>query len=81
MENKDWLQLELGQGSDPVIASDGLIRAPGDQRALIVLAPNSRGQVLRLDLVRVAFTESYLNTPETRFAAVELTFERAPWEE
>jgi hypothetical protein len=77
----EWLRLEVGPGFDPAVAADGFIRAPGDQRALIVLSANSRGKGLKLDLVRPARNEPYLNLDEERATVVDLSFDQAPWEE
>jgi hypothetical protein len=81
LQDREWLRLDLGTGSDPVIAVNGLIRAPGNQRGLVVLAPSSRGKTLKLDLIEPASPESYLNTPESRVRVVDITFAKAPWEE
>ena len=79
--SRDWLELQTGAGTDAVIAPSGFIRAPGDQRALIVLGAGSRGRHLRLDLVRTANTDPYLPIAEERYTVVDVVFVRAPWEE
>jgi hypothetical protein len=81
MGERDWLRLELKSGAPAIIAANGMIRAPGDQRALIVLAANSRGQRLQLDLVRPAVSEPYLASPEDRLTVVDIPLTKAPWEE
>lgn len=78
---QEWLQLVQTPGSDVAIAPDALIRAPGWQRALVVLPPNSRGRRLQLDLVTPEFPEPYLDLTEQRMTVVDLTFVKAPWEE
>ncbi|MBD1874505.1 hypothetical protein H6F75_13515 [Nodosilinea sp. FACHB-131] len=77
-EPQEWLQLEATSGS---LVPAGMIRAPGLQRALVVLPPNSRSQRLRLDLVTPEFPEPYLDLPERRHTVVDITFVKAPWEE
>ncbi len=79
--SRDWLELQTGAGTDAVIAADGFIRAPGDQRVLVVLGAGSRGKHLRLDLVRTANTDPYLPIAEERFTVVDVVLVRAPWEE
>lgn len=81
LQDTEWLRLETGAGAPGVVPPGGILRAPGLQRALIVLAPNSRGKILKLDLVTPAFSESYLDLPERRATVVDLRLSRAPWEE
>ncbi|MEB3359851.1 MAG: hypothetical protein VKK04_24205 [Synechococcales bacterium] len=81
LQDKPWLSLLPTPGGAAIIAPNGLIRAPGYQRSLVVLAPNSRNQRLRLDLVEHAFPEPYLNRPEQRITVIDITANRAPWEE
>ncbi len=77
-----WIEPVLKPGADPII--DRIVRAPGGQRALVLLKPNSRGKRLRMDLRRTAFTESYLDGPtatDERQPVVDVAFLAAPWEE
>ncbi|WP_321949328.1 hypothetical protein [Paraburkholderia sp. J10-1] len=77
----DWLVLE-DRSAAGVVAPNGLLRAPGGQRALVVLAPNSRGKTVQIDLVEVTFPSlPFLNQTETRATLIGLTLDRAPWEE
>ena len=79
LEPKPWLTLDESSESDPVL--EQLIQVPGAQRALAILRPNSRGQLLALDLAALGFEESYLNSPEQRETVVTIRFNNAPWEE
>lgn len=81
MGERLWLQLEAASESAAIIAEDGIIRAPGDQRALIVVKPGSRGQQLRLDLVRPSVPEPYFASSEDRLAVIEIALTKAVWEE
>lgn len=65
-----------------VVAASGVIKAPGLQRALVVLAPNARGKTIKLDLVERGFPElPFLNAAERRVTLIELPLAHAPWEE
>jgi hypothetical protein len=79
--SRTWLELQTGAGSDAVIAANGIIRAPGDQRVLVVFGPGSRGKTMRLDLVRTANTDPFLPITEERFTVVDVLLVKAPWEE
>jgi large repetitive protein len=79
--DRTWLELQSGAGSDAVIAANGFIRAPGDQRVLIVLGPGNRGKTLHLDLVRTANTDPYLPIAEERYTVIDVVLVKAPWEE
>ena len=79
LEPRSWLTLNESPDSDPVLAQ--LIQVPGAQRALAILRPDSRGQLLTLDLTALGFDESYLNIPEQRETVVTIRFNNAPWEE
>jgi len=79
--SRDWLALQTGAGTDAVIAANGFIRAPGDQRVLIVFGAGSRGKTLHLDLVRTANADPYLPIAEERYTVVDVVLVRAPWEE
>ena len=83
MGSHDWLEVQTGATTDAPIAANGVIRAPGDQRVLVVLAAGARGKRLTLDLVRTASPpeDTYLPIPEERHAIVDLTLAPAPWEE
>lgn len=78
----EWLALSEQAGGDPVV--DRIVRAPGGQRALITLKPNSRGKHIRLALKRIAQKEPYLDGPAAtdQFLSVaDFIFVKAPWEE
>ncbi len=79
--SRDWLELQPGSTTDAPVAANGMIRAPGDQRALVVLGPGARGKRLSLDLVRTACTDPWMPIAEERHAIVDLPLLRAPWEE
>lgn len=77
-----WLALAEQPGGDAVV--DRIVRAPGGQRALVTLKPNSRGKRLRLALKRIAQKEPYLDGPTATdqfFSVADFRFVRAPWEE
>lgn len=81
LQDTEWLRLEQGGGGDAVLGAAGILRAPGSQRALVVLAAGQRGRRLRLELVKPAFPEPYLQLPEERHRVLDLLLDRAPWEE
>lgn len=82
LKDTEWLSIQDMSGAG-VVATDGLIRAPGAQRSLIVLAANARGKTLKIDMVSKAFppTMPFLNQTEGRATLIELPFDHAPWEE
>lgn len=82
MTEVQWLTLEPQADGDPIV--DKIVKAPGAQRALIILKPNSRGQKLKLALRHIAMKEDYLDGPsatDQRYTVVEAILNRAPWEE
>jgi hypothetical protein len=81
LSDTDWLTLE-DKSPAGVVAPNGIIKAPGAQRGLIVLAAGARGKTLRIDLVSKAFPMlPFLNQTEQRFTLIELPLAQAPWEE
>lgn len=82
MVAQPWLQLaDAGGGSAAVTRT---IWAPGNQRALVMLAAGARGKRLRLALVRKAFKEAFLDgaaATDTSFVVVDEILGHAPWEE
>ena len=61
LSREEWVApVEGAAGSDSVA---WIVRAPGGQRAIVILKPGSRGKTVRLALRRRAFTESYLDGP------------------
>lgn len=81
LQDSEWLRLEQGAGGNAVLGPAGILRAPGSQRALVVLAAGQRGRRLRLELARPAFPEPYLQLPEERHRVLDQLLDRAPWEE
>jgi hypothetical protein len=82
MTPTQWLRLEEEAGGDAIV--DKIVKAPGAQRALITLKPNSRGKNLRLALRQVAQKENYLDGPAAAdqfFTIINTKLTRAPWEE
>jgi hypothetical protein len=79
--SRDWMVLQQGATTDAPLAASGFVRVPGDQRALVVLAPGARGKRFSLDLVRTASTDAWMPIAEERHVIVDLTLTRAPWEE
>lgn len=76
--------LDLGEGSETPDVVDELILDPGGQRALVVLAPNMRGERVQIDLIRRALDEVFIDpegTVDQHFPIFDLTLDRAPWEE
>jgi hypothetical protein len=77
-----WLDLVQQTGGDAIV--DQIVRAPGGQRALVVLKPGARGKHLRLALRRIAQTQSYLDGPgatDQFYTVLDLLLSNAPWEE
>jgi hypothetical protein len=82
LEPVEWLKLEEQSGGDPVV--DRIVCAPGAQRALVTLKPNSRGKRIRLALIRLAQKEPYLDGPgatDEFHTVTDLRFVQAPWED
>jgi len=81
LEPREWLTLR-DRSSAGVLAANGVIYAPGEQRALIVLAPGARGKQVTLDLVNLAFSDlAFLPQAERAVTVVDLPLAAAPWEE
>lgn len=79
-----WLEPEVsttapGAGDPPRTVVSRTIRAPGDSRAILLLAPNSRGSELIVDLV-VPANDLY-GAPERRSQLAGVLIDAAPWEE
>jgi len=81
LQSRVWLALQPTPGAPPLLAVNGEIRAPGNARVLLALAPGARGKRLRFDLVRLAEAETYLLTAEERFTVIDIELGAAPWEE
>jgi hypothetical protein len=82
MAPQPWLTLEQQAGGDDVV--DHVVPAPGGQRALVTLKPNSRGKHIKLALRRVAHTEAYLDgasATDQFYALLDSLLNAAPWEE
>lgn len=79
LEPREWLTLR--GGGDPGAVA-GIVYAPGDQRAFVVLAPNARGQHVTVDLVSQAMPDlPFLDEGEHAYNLVDVTLDHAPWEE
>ena len=79
LEPREWLRLR--GGGDPGAVA-GIVYAPGDQRAFVVLAPGSRGKRVTVDLVSLAMADlPFLDSGEQSYDLVDVTLDRAPWEE
>lgn len=81
LAEQEWLG--IAEGPDSSIVSH-IVYAPGGQRALVVLTPGAREEVLHLDLVRRAFDAPYLDgesATDQSFRIVSETLRHAPWEE
>ena len=82
LDPQPWLSLDQQAGGDPIV--DHIVAAPGGQRALITLKPNSRGKHIKLGLRRIAHLEPYLDGPGAidQFSNIlDLSLAAAPWEE
>lgn len=82
MIEKVWL--DLLTAPDSTVAVTRTIWAPGQQRALVMLADGARGQRLRLVLKRKAFIEPFLDGPGATpvvFTIIDEILGHAPWEE
>ncbi|URI08560.1 hypothetical protein MW290_23555 [Aquincola tertiaricarbonis] len=78
----EYLRIENQSAAGVVAAVGGVIRAPGLQRALVVLAAGARGKTVKLDLVEIGFPAlPFLNQTERRATLIELPLDHAPWEE
>jgi hypothetical protein len=78
---REWLLLRATAATATALAPNGIIVAPGGQRALAVLAPGQRGTELALELVAVAFPDLPFIDPNERAVTVfDVTFSAAPWE-
>ena len=79
---QNWLDLVSAPGGDAGVTRT--IWSPGRQRALVMLAPATRGKRLRLALEQKAFTAAYLDGPgasPVNFVIVDEILGFAPWEE
>ncbi|WP_076262541.1 hypothetical protein [Intrasporangium flavum] len=79
----DWLSLQgstapVAGGDPPRATVTRIVRCPGDTRAIALLAPGSRGQEVRLDLVVAA--DPLAGLAEDRRTCVRMGLFRAPWE-
>ena len=77
-----WLKLVQQTGGDDIV--DNIVRAPGGQRALVTLKPNSRGKRINLALQRIAHKEPYLDgsgAMDQFFTVLDMQLIAAPWEE
>ncbi|HEX6888661.1 MAG TPA: hypothetical protein VF143_11195 [Candidatus Nanopelagicales bacterium] len=76
---REWLTVRTGGDAGLV---DGIVFAPGSQRAIVVLKPGARGKHLTADLVSQAMPDlPFLDTGEHAERLVDLSFPHAPWEE
>jgi hypothetical protein len=82
MVPREWLLLRGSAATPGVLATNGIIVAPGGQRAIVVLAPGQRGKRLALELVALGFSDlPFLNSNDRTVAVVDMTLSAAPWEE
>ncbi len=79
LEPREWLTLR--GGGDPGAVA-GIVYVPGDQRAFVVLGPNSRGKRVTVDLVSLAMPDlPFLDNGEQSYRLIDVTLGHAPWEE
>ncbi|GAA1569172.1 hypothetical protein GCM10009789_23280 [Kribbella sancticallisti] len=79
----DWLSLKPSAappaaGDPPRAGITKLVKGTGGTRAVLLLAPGSRGSELRLDLVVAG--DALAGTPTQRAEALRIALHRAPWE-
>jgi large repetitive protein len=77
-----WLDLQQQGGGDSIV--NGIVQAPGGQRALITFKAGARGKHLRLALRRIAQNAAYLDGPtaiDRFYPVLDLSLLHAPWEE
>ncbi|MFZ1285639.1 MAG: DUF6603 domain-containing protein [Candidatus Phosphoribacter sp.] len=79
----DWLSLApstapVAGGDLPRATVTRIVIGPGRTRAIVLLAPGSRGTEARLDLVLAA--DDLAALAERRLSAVRVSLRRAPWE-
>lgn len=82
LAEQEWLTVAEGSNGDSVV--DKIVFAPGRQRALLTLKPQSRSKVLHIDMIRRAFPADYLDgdgATDQAYRIVSETLLRAPWEE
>jgi hypothetical protein len=82
LQPQPWLELAQQPGGDDVV--DHIVMAPGGQRALVTLKPNSRGMHILLALEHIVHTEPYLDgaaAVNEFFTILNAIFTAAPWEE
>lgn len=79
MADRTWLSLQPDAASASFVNGTP-IRAPGSQRALVLLKPGSRGKRLKLELVRAASPEPWLAIAEERCLALDVLLSAPPWE-
>jgi hypothetical protein len=82
LQPQPWLELAQQPGGDDVV--DHIVMAPGGQRALVTLKPNSRGTHILLALEHIVHTEPYLDgaaAVNEFFTILNAIFTAAPWEE
>jgi large repetitive protein len=80
--NTAWLRLAphgtLAESDPPAPPVARVVRGPGGTRAVVLLAPGSRGAEVRLNLVVTA--DALAGTAATTAEAVRVALVRAPWE-
>lgn len=77
MAGRAWLDLAA---DDTSVA--GIVWAPGEQRAIVVLEPGCRGRSLTIQLVAPAMPDlPFLDEGGQTADLARVTFDRAPWEE
>lgn len=79
----EWLSLQPSTaapalGDPPRAGITRLVKGAGGTRAVVLLAPGSRGAELRLDLVLAG--DALAGIPEQRAEALRIALDRAPWE-
>jgi hypothetical protein len=79
---REWLLLRASAATAATLAPNGIVVAPGGQRAIAVLAPGQRGKELALELVAAAFADlPFLDPNERAVTVFDMMFTAAPWEE
>lgn len=88
LESQVWLALDAYQPRPDEMPADDVfdrvIYAPGGQRAIVLLKPDSRGKALQLGLSRTRFRYPHLDGMDAVDESYKLGFvglHAAPWEE
>lgn len=81
MQPREWMSL-ADQSAAGVVTANGIIYAPGNQRALVILGSGARGKTVQVDLAKHAFADlPFLPQDAPAVTVVDIPLAHAPWEE